>query len=158
MKKFILGLYEWSTRDRPDVTDRHMGGIVSRNYRTWMGHSEVAMVSVAIGKVLAVLTDLFAPVLSLGIRIGTTLGPILFYKYREFGLFGLFGKTGDYHKAKEQKTRTLRRNKQVDSIGDFIAPLFSGLFSAMNFSVVGSVIAALVLLGAMVILKRVDDS
>ncbi len=158
MKKFLQGLVEWSTRERPNVPYKDMGGIVSRNFRTWMGHSEVALASVAIGKGLALLTDLFVPILSVGIRIAMTLGPIVYYEKREFGFFGLFGTTGDYHLAEKQKTTKMKRNKHVDSLGDFISPLFCGLFSAMNFSVVGSGIAALLMLGAMVLLKRVDDS
>ena len=148
IKSFIAGLVEWSTRERPGIPYKDMGGILSRNYRTWMGHSGLAMSSVAVGKLIAMI---FAAPISVIIHVVATMGPILFYGNREFG------PGGDYYKAKYQPNRKMKQNKRIDSLGDFITPLFFGVFSMFNFSIVVSVIAAAVMIGVMVLLKSMDD-
>ncbi len=153
MIKYVKDLMAWTTRERPGVPYKDMGGIVSRNYRTWLGHSDVALGSVAVGHLLALIPGVGAYSIPI-----STLAATLYYGYREFGLFGLFGLTGDYHKAKLQKTKRMRRNKEIDSIGDFISPLFWGIMSATNFDVITAVVAPVGLTALMVILKSIEEN
>lgn len=139
-KDFIAGLVEWSTRKRGAITGSKIEGVVSRNYRTWIGHTTVTTGAVAAGKVLALLVGPWAIVVAAVAANG-------FYMNREFGLHG------NYHEAKYLRTRRASHDKRLDSIGDALFPFLFSVFAAFNVSVIGTAVMFAVFLGSMLVLK-----
>lgn len=149
IKQYIAGLVEWSTRKRGEIDDSKIEGIVSRNYRTWIGHSTVTTGAVAAGKVLALAAAIVDPVIGVTIILVFLLAANGFYFNREFG------PKGNYYEAKDLPTRREAKDKRLDSIGDFMIPAMLSVFSLANLPLIASVIMFATLFGSMVLLK--DD-
>jgi len=152
IRNFIDGLIEWSTRNRGDIRNRDMGGIVSRNYRTWIGHTIVTTGAVAAGKLIATVVSLVAPAIVGTIILALlVIGANAFYGWREFG------PNGNYREAKGLANSRQSKDKRLDSIGDALFPFMFSMFSVFNLSLIGSVGMFVILFGSMVFLKSEED-
>lgn len=150
IKGFVRGLVEWSSRHR-DPRDRSIEGIIKRNYRTWMGHTAVVTSILAVAKLLSLLAALVSPLLATLVLVVAIFGGNGYYFNREFG------KNGNYWEAKGLANSKLQKDKELDSIGDFLIPAVVSVFAVYNFNLIAILALPALIVVVMVTLKSMDD-
>lgn len=126
----LKDMIRWSSKKGEPCDRGIIKGTFCRNWRTWMGHSDVADVAMAVGLLPLVFTTATWAVV---FGLACWLSGIGFYAWKEFG------KGGNFYDQTEEDIRD-RNDKKTDSVLDFMVPTFTSTFLKFSFSPIVAIV------------------